>query len=281
MADPADSRTLTRRRLLIGAAGLGGVAAVGVAGYSLVPDSVKRRLGDKPEWFVPDAPEGQVTVETVYSEKRGRDVGLFTAVPDGYGDGAGLPVVVILHGSSATTAGYRDFGFGQFLTRAVLDGAPPFVLAGSDAEGSGTGWEPNPATGDDPQAMVVDELPRWLADRGLDADTRALWGWSMGGYGVLRLAEAYPDWARAAAVFSPALSMGGSATRDAAKLAGLPLAIWCGQDDRFYDADREFADALPEPPEIATWVAGEAHTRTFWNDQTLDAFAFLGDQFST
>lgn len=277
----ADERepTLTRRRLLIGAAALGGVAAVGVGGYALAPDSIKRRLGDDPDWFIPDAPEGQVRVETVYSERRQRDVELFTAVPAGHGDGAGLPVVVILHGSSATPAGYREFGFGQFLTQAVRDGAPPFVLAGAEG-GTAFRWGTDPAGSDDPQGMVVDELPGWLAERGYDADTRALWGWSMGGYGVLKLAEDQPGWARCVAAFSPALSTTDDVI-DRAGLIDLPLAIWCGTDDGFYAADRAFVDALPQPPEIATWVDGEAHTRTFWNDQTLDAFAFLGDYLST
>ena len=281
MAGEDTSSALTRRRLLIGAAGVGGVAVLGFGAYQFAPDSVKRRLGDRPDWYIPDAPEGKITLEKIYSEMRGREVELFTAVPAGHGDGAGLPVVVILHGSSATPAGYREFGFGQFLTQAVRDGAPPFVLAGSDALDSSTGWEPNPGGADDPQAMVVEELPTWLADRGFDAANRALWGWSMGGLGVLRLAEAYPDWAVAAAVFSPALSLGGSAVQDADQLADLPLAIWCGTADAFYDADREFVDSLATPPEETAWVDGEAHTRTFWNDHTLDAFAFLADHLST
>lgn len=54
-------------------------------------------------------------------------------------------------------------------------------------------------------------------------------------------------------------------------------------DSTFADADqladlytdaREFLQVLPAEPEIASFSAG-GHTRVYWNDQTLDAFAFL------
>jgi S-formylglutathione hydrolase FrmB len=122
--------------------------------------------------------------------------------------------------------------------------------------------------------MMTDEMPGWLADRGLDADRRALWGWSMGGYGALDLAESYPGYARAVAAFSPAIRPGDPAFEGADALAGTPLGIWCGTEDSLYDTVRAFVDELPEEPEIASYASG-AHTRFYWNEQTLDAFAFL------
>jgi S-formylglutathione hydrolase FrmB len=122
--------------------------------------------------------------------------------------------------------------------------------------------------------MVVEEMPAWLANRGFDADRRALWGWSMGGYGCLRLAETYSHWALAVAAFSPAMRDGESVFDDAGTLAGLPLGIWCGTDDSLYPTVKKFVAALPEEPEVASFSEG-AHTRVYWNDQTLDAFAFL------
>jgi S-formylglutathione hydrolase FrmB len=269
--------TVTRRQLLIGAAGIGAVGVAGAVGYAVMPSSMKTRLGIGPQPFIPDAPEGQITLETVHSDMRGMDVQLFTAVPDGYGDGAGLPVVVILHGGSATAADFQGFGLGKFLTQAVLDGAEPFVLAGAD--GGLLRWEPDPSSSDDPQAMVVEEMPAWLAQRGFDADQRALWGWSMGGYGSLRLAEAYPQWARAVAVFSPAMQNGDPVYRDVASLAGQDLAIWCGTEDAFYGPIQDFVAALPEEPEIVSYSAG-AHTRVYWNDQTIQAFTFLSQHLT-
>ena len=160
------------------------------------------------------------------------DVDLFTAVPAGYGKGKGLPVVVVCHGASATPADYEPFGLPQFLTAAVDAGAEPFVLAG--AYGSALSWEPQPS-GDDPRAMVLDEMPEWLDERGFDASRRALWGWSMGGRGVLRMAEVEPGWARAVAAFAPAISEGDDVFTNADALEGTPLGLWVGTDDTFYE----------------------------------------------
>ena len=112
---------LSRRQLLLGGAGLLAAGAAGAGAVELAPYGVKVRLGlvDRPEPYVPDAPEGRGRLETVRSAAMGGEVDLFTAVPAGYGDGAGLPVVVILHGASSSAADFQGFGFGRFLTAAV------------------------------------------------------------------------------------------------------------------------------------------------------------------
>lgn len=261
---------VTRRSLLIGAASVLGVGAAGAAGWELAPESAKVRLGLGPEPYIPDVAEGRVRLERVRSAAMGGDVNLFTAVPAGYGNGAGLPVVVVLHGASASAADLQGFGLGRFLTAAVRRGARPFVLAGTD-DGP-AGWVP--AGGSDPQAMALQELPGWLAERGFDADRRALWGWSRGGYGVLRLAQTAPEWARAAALFSPAVTEGDDALADLDALAGLPLGVWCGNDDPFVDAVRTLVTELPVAPQVLTYADG-GHTRVFWNEHTVDAFRWL------
>lgn len=265
------SPSVTRRRLLLGAAGLAGVAAVGGIGWALAPERLKTGLGVGPDPYIPDAPEGQVHLEQVESAARGQSVDLFTAVPEGYGDGAGLPVVLVMHGASATAADFQPFGLARFLTQAVRDGAEPFVLAGAD--GGVSRWQGDGAS-DDPQKMMTDEMPGWLTERGFDAGRRALWGWSMGGYGALSLAENHPDYAAALAAFSPALGPGDPVFADADLLSGLPLGIWCGTEDSLYDNVQAFVDELPEEPQIVSYSEG-AHTRIYWNDQTLDAFTFL------
>jgi predicted peptidase len=268
VADP-----VTRRNLLVGGSVVLGVGIGAAASYPLWPDRVQQLLpwNDLPPAYIPDAEVGQVTLESVYSEQRGMDVDFFTAVPAGYGKGKGLPVVVICHGATATPADFEPFGLPQFLTQAVDDGAPPFVLAG--AYGSAVLWEPQP-DGDNPQAMVLKEMPQWLDERGFNADRRALWGWSMGGYGVLRMAEVDPGWARAVAAFSPAVGQGDAVFQDANALKGTPLGIWCGTDDGLYPAVESLVNSLPEEPEIWSYGPG-GHTRVYWNDQTLRAFQFL------
>ncbi len=272
---PAERGAVTRRGLLLGGVGLGAAAVAGSVGWTSLPQRYKVRLGvdSGQDAYIPAAAEGQIRLETVRSAARsGKDVQLFTAVPAGHGDGAGLPVVVVLHGASATAADFQDFGLGRFLTAAVEGGAPPFVLAGAD--GGVLRWEPDPNSDDDPQAMVVDEVPDWLSERGFDASRRALWGWSMGGYGALRVAELYPAWCSAVAVFSPAIGADDSVFTEKERLRGLPLGIWCGTEDGFYPAVSDFVEALPTPPQVANFSAGK-HTRTFWNDHTLEAFGYL------
>jgi pimeloyl-ACP methyl ester carboxylesterase len=163
---------------------------------------------------VPDAAVGDERVERRESKARGREVDFYTAVPAGHGDGRGLPVCFILHGASATAADFDDFGFGRFLTDAVQRGAQPFVLAG--ATGGVLQWQPS--GDDDPRAMVHDEVPKWCDERGFDTTRLALWGWSMGGCGVLRFAETYPGFVRAVAAFSPACAKGDATFQEAGKL---------------------------------------------------------------
>src|SRR5262249_6074787 len=152
-----------------------------VADHGGVVDRVRRHFADDgPNGTIPAAPEGEVHLVTRRSTARDADVGLFTAVPAGHGAGAGLPVCIVLHGAAATTADFRGFGFGHFVSAAASAGVPPFVLAGVD--GGPVGWGPGPK-GDDPQALVLDELPTWLRAAGFDANRLALWGWSRGGAG--------------------------------------------------------------------------------------------------
>jgi len=235
---------------------------------------VRRLLDDPdPEALIPDAPEGRVRLERVRSAARGREVDLFTAVPHGHGSGAGLPVCLVLHGASATAADFRPFGLPRFLSAAVRAGVPPFVLAGAD--GGRLRWEPDPAGGDDPQRMLLEEMPRWLAERGFDEQRSAAWGWSMGGYGALRLAEVGDRQLRAVAAFSPAVAPGDPVFAGVDALAGTPVGLWCGLDDGFLPDVRALAEALPEPPEVLSYGEG-AHTRVYWNGVTPAAFRFIG-----
>jgi len=258
---------LSRRRFL--AAG-GGIAVLGAGGLVAV-----RRLDDPEtadDWGIPAVPAGTVRFEQVDSVRRGSTVDLFTAVPAGHGDGAGLPVCLVLHGASGRPADYSTFGLPQFLAAAVRGGAPPFVLAGAD--GGSQSWSPVGA--DDPQGMLLEEMPGWLTERGFDVTRLAAWGWSMGGYGALRLAQVAPGRLRAVAVFSPAVRPDDAVTADAEALGGTPVGVWCGTEDPFYPAVRSLVDSLPEPLAAGAYARGAGHTRTYLSSITLEAFGFLG-----
>ncbi|MEW6471744.1 MAG: alpha/beta hydrolase-fold protein [Actinomycetota bacterium] len=262
------AQTMSRRSFLLGV-GAGGAAIV-AGGVAL-----KSRGDGESPGPVPEAPVGDERVERRTSAARGKDVDFYTAVPAGHGDGKGLPVCLVLHGSSATAAEFDDFGFGRFLTDAVQRGAPPFVLAG--ATGGVLRWQPNGH--DDPRAMVHDEVPAWCGERGFDTSRIALWGWSMGGYGVLRLAETYPGFARAVAAFSPACSRGDAVFQEAGKLKGTPVGLWCGLQDGLITTVRALEQALPEPKAAGAYADGR-HTRRYWNRCTPAAFDFLAAALS-
>lgn len=260
----------TRRGVLLASAGLAGATLTGAVGWATAPGAVKDVLGLAPEPWVPVDPEGVVRVERVGSVAMGEDVDLFTAVPHGFGTGEGLPAVVVLHGASASAAELRGFGLGRFVTAAVRAGTPAFVLAGTD-DGP-VGW--TSGGGSDPPAMLREELPRWLEQRGFAADRRALWGWSRGGAGALGFAAAQPGWARSLAMFSPALGAGDPLLDRLGGLDRLPVGLWCGEDDGFLEGTRAVADALPRQAEVAVFEPG-GHTRVFWNDHTLAMFDWL------
>jgi hypothetical protein len=268
-------RGLTRRAVLAGGTGVAAVVAAAATGVR--PN--RRWLKDEyHHWFgphahIPSAPEGVVKLEQVFSHARGRTVDLFTAVPHGFGDGKGLPVCLILHGVSGRPSDYQGFGLGRFLTAAVRAGAPPFVLAGAD--GGVLYWEPDPAGSDNPQRMVTDEMSRWMTTRGFDARRPVAWGWSMGGYGVLRLGEVRPGWLRAVAAFSPDVTHSPSVVADDGVYRTTPLGVWCGRSDPLYGDVRGFVAKLPRRPQVLSYGDG-AHTRAYWDSVTLPAFAFLG-----
>ncbi len=284
---------LDRRQFAIGlvataAAGVAGAAAV-ATGVVDLPGPIRNLGADTgPAGTIPDAPEGEISLTSRHSTARGTDVGFFTAVPAGSGDGKGLPVCLILHGASATTANYRDFGLPRFLSAAVESGVPPFVLAGVD--GGVKSWRTeNDDDPDDPQRMLLEEVPGWLTEAGFDADRLAAWGWSMGGHGSLLLAEAAPGRLKAVAAFSPAVPDKASGLPDTAdgrprdvwsavdRLDGQHVGLWCGTSDALYDNVRAFAQKVPKGPAIAEWGKG-AHTRRYWDRVTPDAFRFLGRQ---
>ncbi|MGH9022984.1 MAG: alpha/beta hydrolase-fold protein [Acidimicrobiia bacterium] len=270
MADGISRRALLRAGL--GGTALAAAASVAVAtGAVSVPEFLSRHwVDDGPDGVVPSTPAGDERVESRRSLERVQAVDFYTAVPAGHGDGEGLPICLVLHGASATAADFPRLGLGRFLSQAVARGAAPFALAGAD--GGLLRWER--FGGDDPQRMVRDEIPRWCAERGFDTTRMAAWGWSMGGYGVLRLAQTYPGFLRAAAAFSPALSVGDPVFDAVGALRGTKLGLWCGRQDSFYNSVAALRRALPERPAAGGYAPG-GHSRRYWNRITPAAFDFL------
>jgi S-formylglutathione hydrolase FrmB len=269
---PGSSRRLWSRRGFLAA---GGATVVAAAGYALDHDVLPgrpflyRELGlDGPDGVIPTVEPGRTISGSFVSRVRGgRRAGWTIAWPPGARAGAALPVAVVLHGRgnshvSAFSSNY--LGLDRFLAAAVARGATPFAMASVD--GGETYWHPR-ASGDDAGAMVLDEFLPLLGDHGLHVGRVAFFGWSMGGYGALRLAARVGrDRAVAAAALSPALwhsfADSSSGAFDSASdferftlfgrqrdLDGIPVRIDCGEEDPFYGATQDYVQGFPEPPD--------------------------------
>jgi pimeloyl-ACP methyl ester carboxylesterase len=121
-------------------------------------------------------------------------------------------------------------------------------------------WHPR-GDGTDPLSMLINEfIP--MVDQRLGVSSRAVMGWSMGGYGALLAAETAPERFHGVVAASPALWLSPGATAPGAfdgpddyhrhdvfsgvaRLAGLTVRVDCGRGDPFYAADRAFAGRLP------------------------------------
>jgi len=229
---------------------------------------------------MPDVEPGPRVDGSLVSRARGDvEVGWSISYPPGHGSGDALPVALVLHGASGDhTTAVTQLGIDRFLALAVRDGVRPFAVASAD--GGSTYWRPQP-DGTDASRMLVDEFLPLLSRRGLDTATLALTGWSMGGYGALRLVgESLVD-AKAVAVMSPALTADDGVLDHPERLGEVPLRIDCGRGDPFYRVVREFVSSLADvdPPPVTTFVAG-GHTRPYWRTVAPAQLRFAGERLA-
>jgi hypothetical protein len=287
----------SRRTVLLGSAGAAVTGLVG-AGVGVERDvlpgrtSAYEHLGlNGEDGVVPDVEPGPVEVGSFASAARGTEVGYRLVSPPGVEDPS-LPVVVALHwlGADAATLTGDRLGLDRFLAQHVADGGAPFVVAAVDG---GTGyWHPH---GDeDAGAMVLEEFLPLLAEQGRETDRVGWLGWSMGGYGALRLAGLRgADGTSAVAVASPALwSEPDEASRDGfadsaeyeaysvfhsqEDLAGIPVRIDIGRGDPFYLEAQEYADGLGPGQALETERGG--HTPGYWRRVLPAQLAWLGSR---
>ncbi len=304
----AEEPRYSRRRLL--GWGLGGAAVVvvaGATGFELVSHGVlpgKQTLDEldgacsvSPPSLSYSAP-GPSDSGTFYSEARRTQVGYTIAYPPGHGPGDALPLVVMLHGFGGN---HTDALAGMSPARALALGVngqslPPMAMVTVD--GGGGYWNPHP--GDDPMAMIVDELIPMCQQRELGASPRGIgaMGISMGGYGAILLAEKYPDLISAVAAISPAIwttydeakgaNSGAYASLDAfmandavthvGALAGKPVRIASGIEDPFHPGVVALADAAPSTTTVI--ISAGCHTDPFFVSQEPPSLQFLGQHLA-
>jgi S-formylglutathione hydrolase FrmB len=289
---------LSRRTLLLGGTAVGAAAVVaGGVEQGRLPGRpwIQAHLGlNGAAGVVPDVAPGPVETGTFTSAARlGATTGWCLIKPPG--DHKNLPLVVALHGhgSDHTVLTTDDFGVDRYLAAAVADGVPPFAIAAAD--GGGSYWHPRPS-GEDASAMVVDEFLPLLAKHGVTTDRIGLMGWSMGGYGALRLARLLgPAEVRAVVAASPAIwrdpddaSPNGFGSREEYErdsvmgrqddLAGIPVRIDCGTGDPFYREVQSYVAGFPDGADVTSTFEPGAHDPAYWRRMLPAELAFLGER---
>lgn len=146
---------------------------------------------------------GQLTTQEFSSPTLGRSWTFNVYLPAGYeGSNLEYPVLYLLHGANGNESSWNE-GIGVLDELAKAGEIPPTVAI---APASGYSWwvdtlEPFET------ALMTDLIPHVNATyRTIEArEGRAIAGYSMGGYGALRFALAYPEAFGAATLLSPAL----------------------------------------------------------------------------
>ncbi|MCH5645264.1 MULTISPECIES: alpha/beta hydrolase family protein [unclassified Gordonia (in: high G+C Gram-positive bacteria)] len=301
--NPAPERDLVRvRRRTVLAAGLGS-AALGLAacaGQAKTPEVEPRKLESRAaddelpaETTPPQIATGPPLITGTFpSAKMRRDTRWAVVRPDGVS--GRMPVVVVLHALNTNEKSIfsSKLEIQSVLQRYVDAGNPPFAIAAADA---GRNYYHRRADGTDGAAMVLDEfIPMLANNRELNVSTEriGLFGWSMGGYGALRLASLLgAPRVAAVAVSSPALwadprnfpprAFDGLADYQANSLFGtqdafakIPLMISVGSSDQFFTYTRQWAAGLHPPAAFGTSAGG--HTNRYWRSVLPDQVEFLG-----
>jgi pimeloyl-ACP methyl ester carboxylesterase len=244
------------------------------------------------------SPLGPSASGSFYSDARHRTVGYTIAYPPGHDLGSALPLIVMLHGFGGN---HTDAIVGMTPAQAValrVDGDPLPPMAMVTVDGGDGYWNTHP--GDDPLAMVVDELIPMCQKRGLGVAPHSIgaMGISMGGYGAILLAERYPALIAAVAAISPAIwttydqaeraNPGAYPSADAFRaddavthvgpLAGKPVRVASGSDDPFHPGVVALSAALPVSSTVV--IAAGCHTDPFFVAQEPPSLHFLGQHLT-
>ncbi|MEV8439394.1 alpha/beta hydrolase [Actinosynnema sp. NPDC051121] len=283
---------MVTRRTVLGALGGTALATAGVTaalhGNAPLGEALRHALGVAGP--VPAVKRAVVSVDRVHSHYRGRDVDLLTMVPPGVPT-RDLPMSILLHGRHGTARTASPGGMAEVLVSAVGRGqVPPFGFVAVD--GDDHYWHEN-VPGDDPMAMLLEEVPRWLAERGYGTPF-ACTGVSMGGFGALLYARRRHERrepAHAIAAIAPALLTDWeemakrNAFADQAQWASLdplknldklgttPIGVWAGDRDHFITGTRRFIAAAK--PTVASITPG-GHDDTLYRKVVPDVIRFLG-----
>ena len=240
---------------------------------------------------------------TVRSAALGRRADLTLFVPAGAAGREDVPVVTLLHGVYGSHWAWAFKGGAHRTAARLVDAGawPPMVLAmpSDGLWGDGSGYLPH-AT-EDPERWVVDEVHAAVLQVAPCCSTRSprfIGGYSMGGWGALRLVAKHPGVFQAASVHSSMTLAGqfdalvsqprtawSDAPADSSAWSALrgsrgplpPLRLDCGLEDPFLDANRELHAQL-----LGAAIAHDyqefpgGHDWPYWTLHLEDSLRFFG-----
>lgn len=277
------ARPSRRSVLVAGATLLASGLTAGAATGALPLEEVVQDTAGEETLDAPSRP-GVVNVERVWSQARNRNVDLVTLLPSNTA-AKHLPVSLLLHGLHGRARAAAPTGTLAALSEQVSQRAvPAFGLVAVD--GGDNYWHQN-NPGDDPMAMLLDEVPVWLRQRGLAGKNGlpfACMGLSMGGFGALLYARRRAERRQqvsALALLAPALMTSWSdmskrhafhSPDDWASMDPLlhpestrsvPTGVWCGTEDPFIGGVRRFVgETHPAIAYLARGRHGDSFNRT-------------------
>lgn len=273
---------ITRRSLI----GLGGLAVLGAGGasvameYDALPGRTRAYdlLGlNGPSGEVPDVATGSITHGVL------DDASWVVAMPPRAFSGEALPVVIALHGAGASASWVMDeLGLPEFLAASEQQ----FAVAAID--GGTSYWHPRGGLEDAGDHVLSAFLPV-LDSMGLDTQRPGFLGWSMGGYGALRLGSLLGPRSGPVCAVSPALwpsyaeSAPGAfvdqADYDAhglfhqpEVLEGLDVRVDCGRGDPFFHNVSDFVASTG----IDFRVEPGGHDAGYWRRVLPSQLSWLG-----
>jgi enterochelin esterase-like enzyme len=224
-----------------------------------------------------------VTIGRNLSTGRYREVDFVIIRPEGVTQP--IPVCVALH-PGAGLGGARkfiEFGLPEMLNGVVEGGAPPFAIAAVDG-GNWVGYK-----NDDPQRMLLEDVPEWLDYNDLASTPFAVLGLSEGATGALTMART-PGFSAVAAI-SPKLYdrwpdakvsemytdeeqwQQREPLKHLPELTNMAVGVWCGTEDKpFIGPARTLASAT----KATTSFLPGGHTNAYWSAVLPAALKFVG-----
>lgn len=290
---PSDG--LSRRTVLLGLTLAPAAALVGCSPVVAASSAAPTQVTYPPRWTPtpPQSKAGPTILGTMHSKATGSDHDWRITYPPGTKPGDKLPVAIMLHGHGDAITAIPTLGYPEILAAVVRSGVKPFALAA--VYGGNLFWQNH--NGQDAGAMVATEFVKLLKRQGLNTSRLALTGWSMGGWGALRLAcgELHGKLRAVVALSTPCyasydeLPVGDWMTRAefeannfyhrSDQLTDLPIFLACGASDPFLPGNKAFAAVLEQTPGVIAPVLdfgpGE-HGHPYWQSMAATQFRFLG-----